>query len=57
MRALRNPGPTPDTTRLGEPACVGLARRTYRPPDSAWSLAHTPAAQPLHCRRPSCWIR
>jgi len=37
MRALRNPGPTPDTTRLGEPACVGLARRMQRPPDPASS--------------------
>jgi len=22
MRVLRNPGPTPDTPRLGEPACA-----------------------------------
>jgi len=40
MRALRNPGPTPDTPRLGEPACVGLARRTRRPPDPVSTSAH-----------------
>jgi hypothetical protein len=48
MRALRNPGPTPDTRRLGEPACVGLARRKKRPPDPAWSSAHVSTK-----RRPS----
>jgi hypothetical protein len=50
MRALRNPGPTPDITRLSEPE-DRLARRTQRLLDSASSLAHEPAALSPQYRR------
>jgi lipopolysaccharide export system ATP-binding protein len=56
-RALRNPATTPDTRRLGEPACVGLARRTKPPPDPASGSVHVSAAQFPVDRRPSRWHR